>query len=113
MENGHLWENPCSRRASLPSASFDILPREYLLFGGGGAGNQDDLEEDPYQWPCYRITLAHKQQRSGLCERCPPRRRDAKKPDGCRALGIVVHPPPATAAIPESPDPGVQIPAAD
>ena len=25
MENGHLWENPCSRRASLPSASFDIL----------------------------------------------------------------------------------------
>jgi len=25
MENGHLWENPGSRRASLPSASFDIL----------------------------------------------------------------------------------------
>jgi hypothetical protein len=25
MENGDLWENPCSRRASLPSASFDTL----------------------------------------------------------------------------------------
>jgi len=25
MENGHLWENPCSRRAGLPSANFDIL----------------------------------------------------------------------------------------
>jgi len=88
-------------------------PREYLLFGGGDAGNQDDLEEAPSQLPCYRITFANNQQRSGLCERCRLKLRDAKKRDEAEALGAVIRPPNATAAIHENPDPDVQMPASD
>ena len=64
-----------------------------LDFDGGGAGNQDDLDEAPSQLPCYRITLANNQQRSGLCERCQLKRRDAKNRDGSDALGVVIHLP--------------------
>jgi len=70
-------------------------------------------KKDSSRLPCYRITFANNQQRSGLCERCRLKRRDAKKPDDSEALGVVILLPTATAAIHENPDPGVQMPASD
>ena len=70
-------------------------------------------KKDPSQWPCYRITFTNHQQRWVLCERCRLKRRDAKQQDDSEALGVVIHLPTATAAIPENPDPGLQMPAGD
>lgn len=70
-------------------------------------------KKDPSQWPCCGITFANNQQRWVLCERCRIKRRDAKKRDDAEALGVVIHPPTATAAIHETPDPGGQTPASD
>ena len=80
-----------------PSVSFASCPREYLLFGGGGAGNQDYPEEIPSRWPCYRITFANNQQLSVLWEQRRIKRRDAKQRDDPEARGVVSHLPTATA----------------
>jgi len=70
-------------------------------------------KKDPSQWPRYRITFANNQQRWVLCERCRLKLHDAKKRDEAEALGSVIRPPNATAAIHENPDPDVQMPASD
>ena len=70
-------------------------------------------KKHPSRWPCYRITFANNQQRRVRCERCRLKRRDAKQRDDSEALGVVIHLPTATAAIHETPDPGVQMPASD
>ena len=67
----------------------------------------------PSQWPRYRITFANNQQRWVLCERCRLKLRDAKERDEAEALGAVIRPPNATAAIHENPDPDVQLPTSD
>ena len=66
-------------------------------------------KKDPSQWLRYRITFANDQQRWVLRERCRLKLRDAKK----RALGAVIRPPNATAAIHENPEPDVQMSASD
>jgi len=48
-----------------------------------------------------------------LCERCRLKLRDVKKRDEAEALGAVICPPSATAAIHENPDPGGQMRASD
>jgi hypothetical protein len=70
-------------------------------------------KKDPSQWPRYRMTFANNQQRWVLCERCRLKLHDAKKRDEAEALGSVIRPPNATAAIHENPDPDVQMPASD
>jgi hypothetical protein len=59
------------------------------------------------------MTFANNQQLWVLCERCRLKLRDAKKRDEAEALGDVIRPPNATAAIHENPDPDVQMPASD
>jgi hypothetical protein len=103
---GICWRSRAAARQVCPQ-------RKRPTLGGGGADNRGDLEEDPSQWPCYRITSANNQQRSVLCEQCPLKRRDAQQRDDSEALGVVIHLPAATAAIHENPNPGVQMPTSD
>jgi hypothetical protein len=84
--------------------------REYLpLLAEAVRAAEITWKKDPSQWPRYRITFAKNQQRWVLCERCRLKLHDAKKRDEAEALGSVIRPPNATAAIHENPDLDVQM----
>jgi hypothetical protein len=83
MENGPLLANPCSSRASLPLASFDILSSGNTAHSWRrGAGNRDDLEERPLPVALLQNHLDQQSTTLGALRTVPaqaPRRQEARR----------------------------------